>query len=87
MDACNPQLSPELRQALAAHPNEQLYIEDAETRKIYVLVEKGKFPQLEENYIRDGLNSAREQIARGETSTANIQEIIAEAQRRHSSRI
>ena len=86
MEACNPQLTPEIRQALAAHPDEPLYIADAETQKIYVILEKGQFPQLEGDYIREGLDFAREQIARGETSIATIQEIIAEAQRRDSSR-
>ena len=86
METCNPQLTPAIRQALAAHPDEPLYIADAETQKIYVILEKGKFPQLEEDYIREGLDLAREQIARGETSTATIQEVIAEAKRRDASR-
>lgn len=79
-------LPPEIREALAANPNEPLYIADAETQKVYVLVEKGRFPQLEEDYIREGLDLARKQIARGETSTTTIQHIIAEANRRHASR-
>jgi hypothetical protein len=86
MDTCNPQLTPEIRQALAAHPDEPLYIADAETQKIYVILEKGQFPQLEDDYVRESLELAREQIARGETSNATIQELIAEAQRRETSR-
>jgi hypothetical protein len=86
MDTCNPQLTPEIRQALAAHPDEPLYIADAETQKIYVILEQGKFPQLEEDYIREGLDLARQQIARGEESIATIQQVIAEAKRRPASR-
>jgi hypothetical protein len=33
---------------------------------VYLLVEQGEFPELEEEYIRDGVELAREQIARGE---------------------
>ena len=56
MEACNPQLTPEIRQALAAHPDEPLYIADVETQKIYVILETGRFPQLEDDYIREGLD-------------------------------
>jgi hypothetical protein len=79
------QLTPELRQALLAHPDEPLYIADHETQKVYVLVEQGRFPALEEDYVASGLELAREQIARGKTSQASIEDIIAEAQRRHAS--
>ena len=47
-------------------------------------VEKGKFPQLEESYIRDGLEVARNQIARSNVSTASIDDIVAKVQRRHA---
>jgi hypothetical protein len=77
------QLTPELRRAIAAQPDQPLYIADAETRKTYLLIEQGKFPELEEEYIRDGLAMARDQIARGEVSTASIGEVIAKAQQRH----
>jgi hypothetical protein len=80
MDTGSFQLTPEQRQALTACPDQPLYIEDAETRKTYLLIEQGKFPELEEEYVRDGLAAAREQIARGEISTASIDEVIAKAQ-------
>jgi hypothetical protein len=82
MDTSNPQLTPEQRAAIAAHPDQPLYIEDAETRETYLILKAGKFPELEEEYIRDGLSVAREQIARGEISTAPISEVIANAQQR-----
>lgn len=41
---------------------------------------------LEDQYIRDGLELARSQIARGETSTTPIEAIIAKAQQRRGSR-
>jgi hypothetical protein len=83
METSNLQLTPEQRQALLTHPEEPLYITDEQTQKVYVLVEKGKSPELEEAYIRDGLEIAREEIARGETSDAAVEQLIGEARRRH----
>lgn len=79
METTNFQLTPEQRQVLAGRPDEPLYIEDAETRKTYVLIEQGKVPELEEEYIREGLAVARDQIARGDVSTASIDEVIVKA--------
>ena len=86
MDTSNLQLTPELRQALLANPGEPVHIADEETRKVYLLVEQGAFPELEEEYIRHGLEQAREQITRGEVSTASITEVIAKAQLCHPSK-
>ena len=78
----NLQLSPEQRDALQSHPGEPLHIRDDVTRKVYLLVEEGRVPELEEAYIREGLELARDQIARGEVSERPIREVIAEARRR-----
>jgi hypothetical protein len=80
------QLTPELRQAILANPDQPLYIEDVVTRRTYLLIEQGKFPELEDEYIREGLAIARDQIARGEISTASIEEVIAKAQQRGPSK-
>jgi hypothetical protein len=80
------QLSPELRQAILANPDQPLYIKDAVTRRTYLLIEQGKLPELEAEYIREGLDLARDQIARGEVSTAAIEEVIAKAQQRDTSK-
>lgn len=84
MEASDLQLTPEQRHALLTHPDEPLYISDQETQRIYVLVEKGKFPELEEDYIRQGLELAREQIKQGQISTASIDQVVAKAQQRQS---
>jgi len=86
MDSSKLQLTPEQRQALAAHPGQPVHIEDGETQKVYLLIEQGVVPTLEEEYIRQGLETARGQIARGEVSSASIGQVIAEAERRHASR-
>lgn len=82
MDISNLELTPAQRAALLAQPDAPVYIADRETRKVYVLCEQGRFPELDEEYIRGGLELAREQIARGQTSTAQVHEIIAKAERR-----
>jgi hypothetical protein len=86
MENSNLQLTPEQRAALLAHPGEPLHIADQETRRVYLLFEQGAFPELEEEYIRQGLETARAQIAGGEISTASIDEVIAKAQARQSTR-
>lgn len=84
MEISNIQLTPEQRQALAARPGEPIHIADEETQKVYLLVEEGAVPTLDEEYIRQGVEVARGQIARGEVSTASIEAVIAEAERRHN---
>ena len=86
MQTSNFQLTPEQRAAITANPDQPLYIEDAETREAYLLVRAGKFPELEDDYIREGLELARAQIARGEISTASINKVIAKAVQRQSSK-
>jgi hypothetical protein len=80
MDSSHLQLTPELREALRAHPGEPLHIADEETRKVYLIVEQGAFPELEEDYIRHGLEIARDQIIHGEISTSSIADVIAKAE-------
>ena len=61
METSNIQLTPEQRAAIAAHPDQPVYIEDAESRATYLLLKAGKFPELEEEYIRA---SARRRFCR-----------------------
>lgn len=77
MDALDLQLTPEMRQALVANPHQPVYIADRETQKIYLLVEKGKLPQLDDQYIRARLEEGFAAIERGEVedwSAASIKE-------------
>lgn len=82
MDTSPLELTPAQRDALLAQPDSPVYIADQQTKKIYMLMEKGRFPELEDDYVREGLELAREQISRGAVSTATVQEIISQAQRR-----
>ncbi len=66
MDTSNLELTPAQRAALLAQPDAPVYITDGETRKVYLLCEKGRFPELEEEYIRDRLEEGFAAIERGE---------------------
>jgi hypothetical protein len=66
MQTSTPQLTPEQRQALLARPDEPLYIADEETRKSYLIVETGKFPELEEEYVRARLEEGFAAVERGD---------------------
>ena len=74
------QLTSDQREALQLNSGQPVHIVDQATQKIYVLLECGACPELEEDYIREGLALARGQIVRGEFSTASIEEVIAKAQ-------
>jgi hypothetical protein len=66
MDTSPLELTPAQRDALLAQPDAPVYIADQETRKIYMLVEKGRFPELEEDYVRAKLEEGFAAIERGE---------------------
>ena len=65
MENSNPQLTPEQKAAIAAYLDQPLYIEDAVTRDTYLL-KAGKFPELEEEYVRARLEEGFAAIERGE---------------------
>jgi hypothetical protein len=81
MATSNVQLTPEQRQAIAAQPHQPLYIEDAETRKTYLVLEKGRFPELEEEYVRERLEEGFAAIERGEEEEWDAESIKAEGRR------
>jgi hypothetical protein len=81
METSNLQLTPEQRAAIAAHPDQPLYIEDAETRETYLLVKAGKFPELEEEYVRARLEEGFAAIERGDEEEWDSSSIKTEGRR------
>jgi len=81
-------LTPEQRQAALANEGQPLHIHDTESQKVFLLIEQGVEPTLDEEYIRQGLQVARQQIEREEFADGdterNIEAVISEAKRRHS---
>lgn len=66
MDTSPLELTPAQRDALLAQPDAPVYISDQQTKKIYMLMEKGRFPELEEDYVRAKLEEGFAAIERGE---------------------
>lgn len=81
MDAANLQLTPEMRAALLAHPDEPLHIADSETRKVYIVIEQGKWPELEEEYIRARLEEGFAAAERGDEEEWDSASIKSEGRR------
>lgn len=81
MDTSHLQLTAEMRAALLAHPGEPLHIADEETRKVYVVVEQGMFPEVEEEYIRSRLEEGFAAAERGEEEDWDSESIKAEGRR------
>jgi hypothetical protein len=81
MNLSNLELTPDQRNALLAQPESPVYISDRETRKIYVLFEKGKFPELEEEFIRDRLQEGFAAVERGEVEEWDSASIKSEGRK------
>ena len=61
-----PQLTPELRQAIASSPDHPVRIEDAETQRIYFVVSQEQVRSLLEAELRRELQLGYDDIARGD---------------------
>lgn len=75
------QLTPEMRAALLAHPGEPLHIADEELRKVFIVIEQGTFPELEEEYVRARLEEGFAAIERGEIEDWDSASIKTEGRR------
>lgn len=80
------ELTPDQREAVLANAGLPLHIHDAESNRIYLLIEQGLEPQLDAEYVQSGLNAAQNQIDRGEVGTRSIDAVIAKANDFHRSK-
>jgi hypothetical protein len=71
------EFTPQQLRVLANNPEPALHISVAETNKVYLLVEEGVLPTLDEDYIRSGLAHAAEQAAQGDEGPWDPAEIKA----------
>jgi bifunctional DNA-binding transcriptional regulator/antitoxin component of YhaV-PrlF toxin-antitoxin module len=81
-----PKLTDEQRAALSIHPGTAVEVEDEQTRRIYVLVAKDDFRQLVDGSLRRELQIGFDQADAGDVAEWDVEEILAEARRRHASR-
>ena len=71
------EFTPQQLQVLANNPEQALHISVAETNKVYLLVEEGVLPTLDEHYNRSGLAHPAEQAAQGDEGPWDPAEIKA----------
>ena len=81
MDASLPQLPPQLREALAAQGGAPLRILDEETQKLYVLMEETSATFVDDEYLRNGLQEAFDDVAAGRVEPWEIESIKSEGRR------
>ena len=73
----SPRAVLEQRRVLASNPEQVLHIPVAETNKVYLVIEEGVLPKLDEEYIKNGLAHAAEQVAQGAEAVWDPVEIKA----------
>ena len=69
------EFTPEQVQLLRTKAGEPLHVSVKETNKVYLVVEQGEIPALDEEYIRSGLTKAADSIARGDVQEWDLLEI------------
>ena len=81
MEISNLQLTPAQWEAILAQSDAPIYITDQATQKVFMILEKGCFPELEEQYIRDRLEEGFAAIDRGEVEDWDSASIKAEGRK------
>jgi hypothetical protein len=71
------QFTPEQVQLLQNQCGLPLHVQVRETNKVYLVIEEGTIPTLDDDYIRQGLEHAAAQIERGEFADWDMEEIKA----------
>jgi hypothetical protein len=84
MDPTLPAITSEMKSALAASGGAPIQVQDPDTLQVYVVSEQPIEVTLDEEYIRQGLQIARDQFARNEFSEWDVEATIAEAERLHA---
>jgi hypothetical protein len=82
----NPKLTDEMRRALAAKAGGPIAVVDELTGEQYALLSRVEYCRLNDEYIRSALQVAIVQVARGEVSDFNMDDLLAEAHRRYNAR-
>lgn len=70
-----PQLSPELRQAIAASPDHPVRIEDEQTQRVYFVVSQEQVRLLLEAELRRELQVGYDDIAQGDVVPFDAEDI------------
>lgn len=79
-------LTEEQRQSIQANTGDLVEIEDEHTQRVYVLVEKAAYRQMIDETLRQKLQVGFDEADAGDVADWDVEEILAEAHRRFSSR-
>ena len=79
-----PKLSDEQREAIVSGHGAPIEVEDEQSRRVYILVARDDFSRLVDAELRRELQIGFDQADRGDVADWNVEEILAEAHRRHS---
>jgi len=79
----SPKITQEQREAILANPDSPVEIEDEQTKRTYVLVPKDGFRRMIDDALRRELQIGLDQADAGDAADWDIEEILAEAHRRH----
>jgi hypothetical protein len=71
------EFTPQQIQFLENRGGEPIHVSVKSTKKVYLVVEQGILPAIDEEYIREGLAHAAAQVERGEVGEWNAEEIKA----------
>jgi hypothetical protein len=77
-----PQLTPELRQAIAASPDHPLRIEDEQTQQVYFVVSQEQVCSLLEAELRRELQAGFDDIAQGDVIPFDAEDVKRRALQR-----
>jgi hypothetical protein len=86
MQTSYPQLTPEQRQAIAASGGVPIQLEDPETHKLYVLIERRADIALNDEYIREELSKGIAALEAGERVPWDPERVKQEGRRRLAAR-
>jgi len=84
-----PEITPEQRTALEQSDDHCLRLCDTQTNKVYVLIEQPASPAIEQEhleYMRQGVELARQEMQDGKVGPWDIEEAIALGKQRQAKR-
>lgn len=81
-----PKIPENIRQALHQQQGKPLEVEDEQTRKLYVIVEKEEFRKMVDDQLRQQLQIGFDQADSGDVAEWDVEEVLGEAHRRHADR-
>ena len=71
------EFTPEQVEILHNNGGEPVHVQVKETNKVYLVIEQGEIPTLDDDYIRQGLEEAARAVERGEVADWDVEEIKA----------